>query len=518
MGAATGTKTPRVSRRASAVRRTSGAFAPLLSLLSAFVAPVACSERTLTPLGEALVVVDTDLPVPRVASRLRIDTYAASGDWLETFDVARPDPRDWPVSFSVAAADDVHERDVYVRLRVYGGRARDTRPEDPRLVKDGVDITPDKTPVAALTVDRVVRLHLVPGVRGRAVVVAEAACAGSGATIPRPSADGSALPEGAFASCIDREGIVSPSTRTTLEPSLDRQIASRVGTAARTACPPGGPAAEAEAATPRICIEGGAFVFGSDDDSSVPDAKFTPRPMRVVRVRTFRIDRDEVTVGVYRAALASGFVPPVPAGVTEGPLGNTFDTSCTYSAAPRDREAFPMNCVSWETSRAYCNNIGGDLPTEAEWEYAATSSDRTGKADFPWGDALPSCGRAVYGRLALAGSAGACEASAGTGPTPFFAIRGTATVVAAPGDVSIDGVYGFGGSVAEWARDAAAAFDDPCFTRTSLDPFCDASARTDHPIRGGSWASPPIFTRSTTRSASNGPSSITGFRCRYDAR
>jgi hypothetical protein len=41
-----------------------------------------CASSAPPPLPEVLVVVDTDLPVPRVASRLRIDLYAEDGRWF----------------------------------------------------------------------------------------------------------------------------------------------------------------------------------------------------------------------------------------------------------------------------------------------------------------------------------------------------------------------------------------------------------------------------------------------------
>lgn len=72
--------------------------------------------------GEVVVFVDTDLPVPAVVSRVRIDLYSAQGEWFESRDFALPDPQDWPVSFGVHTQQtDSTARTFPARARVSGG-------------------------------------------------------------------------------------------------------------------------------------------------------------------------------------------------------------------------------------------------------------------------------------------------------------------------------------------------------------------------------------------------------------
>lgn len=462
-----------------------------LPLGFAVVLGVACGPRELPPLGEAVVVVDTDLPVPRVASAMRVDTYATSGEWLESRDIALRDPRDWPASFSVQAADDARDRDIVVRVRVHGDRMRDAV-SGPRLVVGGRDETPPTEPEPALAVDRLILVRLRPGERGRVQIVARASCAG---IAPR-------LDPAALETCAEGEGTREPVQVAALEAELSTPRVTLAGTAARTPC-----------ATPladgRVCIEGGAFVLGADDVQVVPDPALPAVPARVARTRTFAIDRDEVTVARFREALARGFAPPDAPGATEGELGATPESTCSFSAMPRGREEYAMSCVTWRTARAYCMYAGGDLPTEAQWEYAATSASRAGKTTFPWGDDAPDCARAVYGRLTLAGLPGGCEKQAGAGPRPIA----NAGVPIAPGDVSAAGVRSLGGGVAEWTRDTPAPYDAACWA--GIDPSCrdEASSNDAHVVRGGAWASTAINVRSTARLSSRKSTSFIGFRC-----
>ncbi|MDP6933551.1 MAG: formylglycine-generating enzyme family protein, partial [Myxococcota bacterium] len=60
-----------------------------------------------------------------------------------------------------------------------------------------------------------------------------------------------------------------------------------------------------------------------------------------------------------------------------------------------DQPGLPVPLVSHAHASAYCEWLGGHLPTEAEWEYAARSGGKD--ITYPWGEAEPTCELAVLG-------------------------------------------------------------------------------------------------------------------------
>jgi formylglycine-generating enzyme required for sulfatase activity len=107
----------------------------------------------------------------------------------------------------------------------------------------------------------------------------------------------------------------------------------------------------------------------------IPAGKVTLGETRATsEVAAFVMDRTEVTVAAYAACVASGKCTPADKG-----------GSCNAGVA--GRESHPINCVDWNQADAYCKAQGLRLPTEEEWEHAATGGD--GRA-YPWGDAAPS--------------------------------------------------------------------------------------------------------------------------------
>lgn len=479
-----------------------------------------CS-RELPPLGEALVVVDTDLPVPAVIGRLRVDVYEG-GTWRQSRDIARPDVRDWPVSFSVVAEDDGAAHEVLVRLRAYqegatrsyrGERFQDYatvhRPDaasapptpGPRLVVADRDVTPVDEPLPNLAVDRLVVLRLVHGERARHTVLLSGDCAGemarlgADATVPDPSG---------ATTC--RDGARAPVDGGTVDATLETPRTTRAGTFHGAACPPEATTADT------VCVPGGAFVLGSRyvDFSPVEP----PSPERIVATSRFRVDRHEVTVARMRAARARGFRGEPTA--SEGTMPTTPLEACPWSREPRGREGYAVACVGFELARGFCESEGGRLPTEAEWERVASATGAR-KTRYPAGDAEPSCDEAVYGRVELAGAPGICARGRPRGPVPVFSEDGVGLQET---DVSPLGVVGLAGGLGEWTSDDYAPYGSAPWSGVSrVDPRVEVGSGAKKASRGASWVAPLLYLRATTRQETDRGAifGALGIRCVYPA-
>jgi formylglycine-generating enzyme required for sulfatase activity len=261
-----------------------------------------------------------------------------------------------------------------------------------------------------------------------------------------------------------------------------------------------------------LCIPGGVFVLGdarTKDLLGLVDVEGWPE--RIVQLSPFLLDRYEVSVGRFRGAMndpTHPFKPPREPTRPDAALacGSAINFRyCTwYGADGADdpkADALPVNCVTQETARAFCQWAGGDLPTEAQWEYAATQAFRVNKTVLPWGTTSPSCDIAAYGRFSSVYSDAECgrdvvcgplpvDAPFGAGPPTAECVGGACVRDETPGP-SGRGVIGMGGGVSEWVRDAKVPFDSPCWNAAPrLDPICEnVPGATQSMYRGGSWLS-----------------------------
>jgi formylglycine-generating enzyme required for sulfatase activity len=535
--------------------------ASLLAAAAALAIAVPCCDRTPPappPLGEVLLVVDTDMPVPAFVNRLRVDLYAADGTWYASRDLDLSRTSDWPVSFALALADGEAASQVLVRLRAYAnGEVRDYRGErfvpivaecdsaacskpnppaccplaiasaasetgEPRLLDtQGADITPPTEPEPLLAIDRLVQLTIRPSARAAATVLLRGACAGTMAD--RANA----------MTCIDTEGQLDPVTDEPTDADLTLPTTSADGTFHGQTVPcmvAPRPGSSASDGTPlhdeEVCVPGGMFVFG--DTSLFGNGVVDDVPERIAIVPPMLVDKYEVTVGRWRDALARGFPPPTTGGplVNDMPMDRTnpdelSNDFCTWSTTPLGREDFGLNCITWPTARALCQWLGGDLPTEVEFEYAASAVGRSVKTRYPWGgdDAVrPSCTRAVWGHGSQAGLDDECNQNlTDTGPLAVTAVDlpggdRTPPVDSDPTHYLVD----MGGNYAEWMVDAFASLQANCWASAPLEsPTCQATQPPLRATRGGDWRVEDLNLITSVRGFEP-PISVsveTGFRC-----
>jgi formylglycine-generating enzyme required for sulfatase activity len=235
---------------------------------------------------------------------------------------------------------------------------------------------------------------------------------------------------------------------------------------------------------------------------------------RLVVLSPFLLGTTEVTVAEYRGA-GGRFAANAWSGRSEG---NSFLDFCTYTRAPGPRDAFPINCVTWENARRWCAERDALLPTEAQYEYAAGGSlGRT----YPWGEDQPICSDAVFARVGwglFQDSLATCrppEPPGGSLPPG----SGARDRVFMPTGTLLD----LAGNVAEWSLDSWNRSEEPCWnTRGVLyDPLCIEPESLDglslRAVRGGDWlVSSGQLSRSARKFAPGSPLFVSpkvSFRC-----
>lgn len=210
-------------------------------------------------------------------------------------------------------------------------------------------------------------------------------------------------------------------------------------------------------------------------------------PVHEVHVDAFWIDRFPVTNERYLAFIeSSGRIPP------PNWRGRNPD---------RKRLRRPVVDVTWEDARSYAEWAGKRLPTEAEWEKAASWDDvACTKRRWPWGDQWAPG-----------------KANAGSGILAIFRNRGPTDVGRfSPSGDSPYGVACMAGNVWEWTSSLFLPY--PYVPNDGRENPHAAGGRV---LRGGSWNNPPEQSRCTARLAL--PSrrvldGVCGFRCALAAR
>ena len=216
-----------------------------------------------------------------------------------------------------------------------------------------------------------------------------------------------------------------------------------------------------------VHIAGGSFEMGSNDADAYPDEQ----PVHGVDVPDFELAKAEATVSDYRKC--------VDAGACTEP-GGTGD--CNWGVAGRDDH--PVNCLSWYQAREFSTWVGGRLPSEAEWEYAARSCGRDQR--YPWGDQVATCKYATMDQ-----DEDPDNGNEGCG------VNSTWPACSLPAGNTAQGLCDMAGNVCEWVEDDM--HSDYIGAPEDGSPWVDDQRPPARVERGGSWLHGPLGCRTTYR-------------------
>ncbi len=264
-----------------------------------------------------------------------------------------------------------------------------------------------------------------------------------------------------------------------------------------------------ERAGEMVRCPGGRVEVGTNDRSVAYDNE---RPRHDVELAPFLIDVAPVTNGEYLAFIeAGGYVDRAfwsDAGwawlqdeAVEAPASWRREGEGRWSIRSMDRreELRPLDpvChVSYHEACAYARYADKRLPTELEWEAAATwDFERGEKLHFPWGERAPEPTLANVDQVSFQ----------------------TAPLGSYPSNVSPIGCYGMIGDVWEWTSSDFEGY--PGFESFPYPEYSEVFFGSEQKVlRGGSWATRAGALRSTFRNW-DFPARrqiFAGFRCAKD--
>ncbi len=219
----------------------------------------------------------------------------------------------------------------------------------------------------------------------------------------------------------------------------------------------GGPETSTEKGIDWVSICPGSFTMGSSQGEAMANPDEIVEPARVVTLKFFMIAASETTNEQYAQVF-----PEHP-----------------------QRDDRPVVSVTWQQARSFCQRVGGDLPSEAQWEYAARGGSRT---RWSFGDDESQLGDHAWFAENSNGEA-----------QPVKQKRANPL-----------GLYDMHGNVWEWTRDEYDNYQAGSF----VDPE-GPKGTGGRVLRGGSFADPPADLRSALRDGVDPGSrrAHVGFRC-----
>lgn len=245
-----------------------------------------------------------------------------------------------------------------------------------------------------------------------------------------------------------------------------------------------------------VFVPAGEFIMGSE--TGLTDEQ----PVHTVTLDGFWMDQTEITNAMYSLCVESG--------TCDQPSATSYYNDPDYAD-------HPVVFVSWEEARTYCSWADRRLPTEAEWEKAASWDPVANeKRVYPWGNDF-DCRMGNFDdetqldSFVIEGGPN-CDGYIQTAPVGSF-----------PSGASPYGVLDMGGNVWEWVHDAFIEVDplnasiqnyyavSPAVNPQGVDP----SITPYRVMRGSSWNINFGFGRAAYRLwfGLDDSYDFTGFRC-----
>jgi gamma-glutamyl hercynylcysteine S-oxide synthase len=256
-----------------------------------------------------------------------------------------------------------------------------------------------------------------------------------------------------------------------------------------------------------VRFPGGAVDIGTDDRSAPYDNE---RPLHQIELPAFWIDRAPVANGEFADFIEAGGYSTraywsdagwawVKTSGARCPMywtrsGDGWHSRSMDHSAPIERD-HPVCHVSYYEAEAYARYAGKRLPTEFEWEAAASWRPSGSKLSYPWGEQSPTKDLANLDQLAF----------------------GTRAIGSYPRNVSPLGCYGMIGDVWEWTSSDFLGY--PGFHSFPYPEYSEAFFGSEYKVlRGGSWATRPGAIRGTFRNWDYPirRQIFSGFRCARD--
>ena len=260
---------------------------------------------------------------------------------------------------------------------------------------------------------------------------------------------------------------------------------------------------------PEVLIDGGTYLVGTDVVD--PWAYDNERPAHEVVLDPFWIDTTPVTCGRYAEFVAAGGYDDRRWWTVDGWAwrhgaglehpefwrreGDGAWSVLRFGRRIDLRPDEPVQHVCWYEADACARWMGKRLPTEAEWEVAATAGPDGERRRYAWGDDAPTPATANLGQ---------CH----DGPAPVGTF---------PSGASRWGCHHMFGDVWEWTSSSFRAY--PGFASFPYREYSEVFFGDDYKVlRGGSWATSPLAVRGTFRNWDYPirRQIFSGFRCARD--